>query len=378
MRLLLLTAVLLLAACGSPPTTPQLHPEDAIPPQLADWGLVYRDGAELHWSQDVEVYDLSTPLFTDYAHKLRTVFVPRGLTFSRDEGGRLQYPVGTIFSKTFYYPRGNTASQVRKASFTASDLQGGLKLDKFRLLETRLLVHYESGWKAFVYVWNQDQTRAERKITGALVPLQLTGAEGGAQNFTYVVPDANQCLGCHATAFNTRQAHPIGPARPDFINRSSPISGKNQLEDWMERGWLTDSPEHWARAPDWQDESEDLDARARAYLDINCAHCHSASGAADTSALWLNREPVPDQHLGLCKAPIAAGQGTGGRRWAIAPGDPDNSILVYRMASLDPGAMMPELGRSLVHEEGLALIREWIQNLDGTCKANLASSVTGH
>ena len=49
---------------------------------------------------------------------------------------------------------------------------------------------------------------------------------------------------------------------------------------------------------------------------------------------------------------------------AIAPGAPDQSFLLYRLASDDPGIMMPELGRGLVHEEGVALIREWIASLD--------------
>ena len=29
---------------------------------------------------------------------------------------------------------------------------------------------------------------------------------------------------------------------------------------------------------------------------------------------------------------------------------------------------MPEIGRSLVHEEGVALIREWINSLSGECE----------
>jgi hypothetical protein len=31
--------------------------------------------------------------------------------------------------------------------------------------------------------------------------------------------------------------------------------------------------------------------------------------------------------------------------------------------------MMPELGRSLIHREGVALIREWVQQLQGACDA---------
>jgi hypothetical protein len=59
--------------------------------------------------------------------------------------------------------------------------------------------------------------------------------------------------------------------------------------------------------------------------------------------------------------------GSGGRLFDIVPGEPDESILVYRMESTDPASMMPELGRSLSHDEGVDLIREWIASLDGDC-----------
>jgi len=33
------------------------------------------------------------------------------------------------------------------------------------------------------------------------------------------------------------------------------------------------------------------------------------------------------------------------------------------MASTEPGTMMPELGRSLVHDEGVALVRDYIAQM---------------
>ena len=44
----------------------------------------------------------------------------------------------------------------------------------------------------------------------------------------------------------------------------------------------------------------------------------------------------------------------------IAPGHPDASILLYRMETNDPGIAMPELGREILHREGIALIREYV------------------
>jgi len=115
------------------------------------------------------------------------------------------------------------------------------------------------------------------------------------------------------------------------------------------------------------DEHAALDARARAYLDINCGHCHNAKGAANTTGLTLEASAPEDRHLGICKPPVAAGRGTGDHLFDIVPGQPDDSIIAYRMASADPGEMMPELGRSTVHREGVALIKAWIAAQQGGC-----------
>jgi hypothetical protein len=112
-----------------------------------------------------------------------------------------------------------------------------------------------------------------------------------------------------------------------------------------------------------------LVARARAYLDINCAHCHSPTGPANTTALTLNPFVPSDRSVGVCKPPVAAGKGTGDRLFGIVPGQPDASIMMYRVASTEGGVMMPELGRSSVHAEGVALLRQWITSLPGHCTA---------
>ena len=119
---------------------------------------------------------------------------------------------------------------------------------------------------------------------------------------------------------------------------------------------------------DWADASgASLDDRARAYLDANCAHCHNANGAADTSALDLALESPIDRNYGICKPPVAVGRGSGDRPYDIYPGRPDDSIMIYRMQHTDPAIAMPELGRSTVHAEGVELISEWVRSLDGDC-----------
>jgi hypothetical protein len=136
-------------------------------------------------------------------------------------------------------------------------------------------------------------------------------------------------------------------------------------------GYLTGLPPlaEVPRNANWRDTTQSLDARARAYLDVNCVHCHSATGPANTTGLTFEPAVATDRHLGVCKPPVAAGRGTGDHMIDIIPGRPDDSILPYRLASKEPGVMMPEQGRGTVHREGLALIRDWIAAMPGACGA---------
>ena len=96
---------------------------------------------------------------------------------------------------------------------------------------------------------------------------------------------------------------------------------------------------------------------------MNCAHCHNPDGPARTSGLDLRYTQDDPSKVGFWKTPVAAGRGSGGRLFDIVPGKPDESILMYRLESMEPGIMMPELGRRLVDTAGVSLVREWIAKL---------------
>jgi hypothetical protein len=153
------------------------------------------------------------------------------------------------------------------------------------------------------------------------------------------------------------------------LNRAYLGAGENQLSEWHSAGRLRELPalEQVPRNADAADDTQSIERRARAYLDINCGHCHNASGAADTSGLLLDYADHDLKTMGQCKPPIAAGRGSGGHLYSIVPGVADESILAYRMNTTDPGTMMPELGRTLVHTEGHALIAQWIDAMQGAC-----------
>lgn len=369
-----LVLVSLLSACGGEHADVRFFAEGQ-PKALSEWHVLKVEGGRLSLNAGVVPYDLNTPLFSDYAHKLRTIWMPKGKSARYDAQNSFDFPVGTIISKTFYYPLpGDGKWDGKSVARTVSNHDPHnetLDLSKVRLIETRLLVRREAGWEAMPYVWNDAQTDAVLKRAGDLISLELVDSNGGREAADYQVPDQNQCASCHATDNKTRALHPIGP-KARHLNRDFAYAtgSENQIAHLARIGYLTGAPDP-AQAPrntNWQDAAHaSLEDRARAYLDVNCGHCHSQTGPAITSGMWLDAAITDRLKLGFCKQPVAAGKGTGNRLYDIAPGRADASVLVFRMDSDDPSVMMPELGRSVVHREGVELIREWINAQKGAC-----------
>jgi uncharacterized repeat protein (TIGR03806 family) len=373
-----LSVLLLLAVAGCTarlgPVT--FHAQDN-PTQLSDWHLLQTQGDHLALNDGVVPYDLNTPLFSDYAHKLRTIWLPKGTIAHYDAERSFDFPVGTIISKTFYYPVPAAGAADDEKSVIADDTRApaigsaGLPLTHVRLIETRLLVRRQDGWATLPYVWNKEQTDAVLSREGDEVALTLERVEEGrSDDFTYVVPNVNQCAGCHATNNQTRVIVPIG-LKARHLNRDYAYAAgvENQLQHLVKLGYLDGLPAlaNVPRNADWQDTTQPLERRARAYLDINCGHCHNPQGPANTSGLTLDIATVENLRLGVCKPPVAAGQGTGDHIYDVVPGKPADSILAYRLGSIDPGAMMPEVGRATRHVAGLALIDAWIASIPGDC-----------
>jgi len=385
--MLLLAAFFSLSSCTDN-TTPRTFTTENYPLLLSDWNMLAARDNRLVLHEAVTAYDLATPLFSDYALKLRTVWLPEGEPASWQPEGSVEFPVGTVITKTFYYPKDplstDTASVLRTERSGVGFNGTALDLDQVRLLETRLLVHQPGGWEAIPYVWNNDQQNATLQIAGAVKRLQIrdeeltaTNSEGLAYdtdvvNFAYVVPNRNECASCHVLDQNKTDMSPIGPSIRNLNKLYSYYADgpANQLEHWQQAGILGPLPVEAAtmQAAGWQPGAADnLDARARTYLDVNCGHCHQPGGSGDTSGLFLHAAETSATRLGVCKPPVAAGRGTGGHRFSIVPGDPDNSILSYRIQSNEIGVLMPEVGRSLTHESGSQLIANWIRELPGHC-----------
>jgi uncharacterized repeat protein (TIGR03806 family) len=315
----------MLGGCLDRPQVQQ-HARDAYPERLSDWGLIRRTGDRLVLGHDVAPYEINTPLFSDYALKLRTVFLPPGSRMNYAARGSFEFPVGSVITKTFFYPLSErppagAASASEGVVQAVSGWDGNvaaLDLTHHRLLETRLLIRQDDGWDALPYVWHGDD--AYLRITGALIPMTVAMADDSRAPLPYVVPARSECASCHATDHTSGSLQLIG-LKARHLNRTYPGSARNQLVAWRDDGHLNGlpGPDQMPRAAAWDDPEAELDARARAYLDSNCGHCHNPSGAADTSGLLLDAHTSNYRQLGFCKAPVAAGRGTGGRPYSIVP-----------------------------------------------------------
>jgi uncharacterized repeat protein (TIGR03806 family) len=342
-----LAAVLLTGAAPAPEAGVALGAlmSSAPAPTLGAYRLFLGDGVD-HPNVGLTPYALNTPLFSDYAEKARLLYLPPGAHATYKAKGALELPVGATLVKTFAYP-----ADLRRPG------------EKLRLIETRLLIHRRAGWVALTYVWNEDRTQARLKRAGARLDVSFTDLHGQTRQVDYHVPNQNQCKECHSLS---GRIAPIGVKARNLNGDFAYAQGaENQLAHWTRAGLLTGAPapDKIARTALWDAPAEPLEARARAYLDGNCGHCHNPRGMASNTGLYLDLEEVRPAKIGIGKRPVAAGKGSGDLETDLVPGRPDSSIIAYRMASTDPGVMMPELGRSLTHDEGLALVRDYIARM---------------
>lgn len=314
---------------------------------LEEWHL-FDDGKAQAPNDRVEAYDVISPLWSDAALKYRFLHVPEGSTIGYENEARWKLPVGTILVKTFAFP------------VDARDPALGR-----RLIETRLLVHEPNAWVPHTYIWNDEQTSAQRQAAGATVSVSYIGSDGAQKSQEYGIPNTNQCHECHGAgdALDTLG----GRTRQLDRDHEYATGTENQIDHLAALGWLDSTP------PAQRDKLVDpagsapLDERARSYLDANCGHCHtSGGGAAQSGTLfaWTDTVATADpKTYGVCKVPTSAGGATCGLTHDIVPGKPEESVLICRMSSRESKVQMPPLATRIVDGQGLALIGEWIASL---------------
>ncbi len=347
--------VFLAVGCGKSTSAPSCTPVSggATPfATLDQWCQVSLVNGDIAAMAGVTPYSLNTPLFSDYAVKRRTVWMPPGTSATYDSTNVFDFPDGTVFTKSFGW-----ADDMRKAQ------------PLLTWVETRVIWKNAGIWQGVAYTWDAAQKTATVNPGGETLSFSWIDGTGQTVNLVgYLVPSTGQCGECHGSDV----FEPIGPkARNLNGDYSYPDGGsQNQLAFWTSTGILSGAPDP-AVAPKlavWNDPATGtLNDRARAYLESNCAHCHNPTGRALNTGLYLSTLETNPTNLGICKRSVAAGQGGCGLTYDVVPGDPNNSILHCRLDSTVEAVRMPEIERVLVDTDGLALVTEWLTSLTGSC-----------
>ena len=192
--------------------------------------------------------------------------------------------------------------------------------------------------------------------TAATEDLTILDRAGAPRRQTWLYPGPTDCLQCHTVA----AGHFLGPNTRQF-NRPME-GGVNQLTAWAKAGRFNapiPDPATLPRLPATDDTTVPVESRARAWLDSNCASCHRPGGAPSSfDARW----DTPLAAQGLVDARPANAFGIADAR-LVAPGDPQRSLLWWRVNSTVLAERMPPLGRHVTDQAGADLLAEWIRGM---------------
>lgn len=290
-------------------------------PNLSEMNLFVGNLENLQITPLAFEYNLNSQLFTDYAHKQRIIALPDGTSMEFDGDGLPVFPENTVIAKTFFY------------NFDERELSLGRQI-----IETRLLILINGVWETGDYKWNDTQTEAVLDLAGSSLPITWIDDTGTSNSITYKIPSNTDCFTCHANDGNNR---PIGPK---LRTMNFDINGVNQLEQFIASQHLTGlaSSSSVRSLPNWEDTTIPLETRTRAYMDINCAHCHIPGGTcADESTLNFAFEtPLEETNI------------------------TDQTFLIeYRVTADVDGIRMPFIGTTILHAEGVELIQAYLDTL---------------
>ncbi|MFY0686242.1 MAG: hypothetical protein JXQ90_03705 [Cyclobacteriaceae bacterium] len=278
--------------------------------------------AELVPSTDFHLLELGSTLFTDYAFKQRLIKIPSGTQIQDLNDDALSFPDGTILVKTFYY-----LNDERDAN------QGK------RIIESRLLIKENDSWNVATYIWNDAHTDARLELDGYDTQVSWLDSNGNNLSTSYHIPSKNECGTCHQTK---SKLTPIGPTLRN-LNREVNRNGEtlNQIAHLQSVGLIDDRIELTGipQMIDYKNHDLALSVRGRAYLDMNCAHCHNPDGwnMANKRPFDFRMETALD-HSGIL-----------GKEEKIA-----RNLVNGRM---------PLVGTTMIDKEGVQLIVDYLNSL---------------
>jgi len=326
------------------PTPPVTSPS-RFPRKLSETGL-FQSVAGHVMHPAVIPYAVNVELWSDGAHKERWLALPGNTQMHYVESRGWDLPEGAVLVKSFALEREAGKPETR------------------RWVETRLLTRQQSEWVGYSYLWNDEQTDAELvEIKGRDVEYAIAdpAADGGVRKQSWHYPSRAECMVCHS-----RAAKYVLGITTHQLNRTFDYAAgpHNQIERFEELGLfdteLYAGGDKLPKLAALTDESASLDTRARSYLHANCSYCHVAAGGGN-SAVDFEIVAAPDKALLIDATPVHTNFGIDGAK-IVASGHPEQSLVVERMSKRGRG-QMPPLASTIVDQQAIDLIRQWISQL---------------
>ncbi|MDB5390111.1 MAG: hypothetical protein JWM11_5757 [Planctomycetaceae bacterium] len=371
--------------------SPMSAPTAPFPRKLSESGLF--QSVKGHVVQPALVpYSVNSPLWSDGAEKLRFVALPGAdskIDFSLNKAWG--FPDETVLVKSF-----------------ALEMEAGNPNSK-RFIETRFMLKQQGEWVGYSYQWNDDQTDATLVSKEGLDQKYAIQTKDGVREQTWHYPSRTECMVCHSRA----AAFVLGLSTPQ-LNKNHDYAGvtdhqlrvfehlglfkdmswsegaRAQLqEDGKQQGlksevidkqlsaatpaagqrgttnsaMLAVEPGRFQRLANPYDAHEPLPDRARSYLHSNCAVCHVDAGGGN-SQMQLDILTSLEKMKIVDVVPLHDKFGVPDAK-LVAPGAPDRSILLRRVAMRGRG-QMPQLSTNLVDQEAVKMFREWIEKMPVT------------
>jgi len=309
-----------------------------LPATLSETGL-YRDTAKQALADGVVPYEINAESWSDGATKTRAFAMPE---VGADNRKGFWQPRGAEALAGWFFPQGTAVMQ----TLSLAD----------RPIETQIMFLESGSWTGSTYRWRTDGSDADLVPIGGLeVDLPDDLAEVGLKKWRF--PSRGECTICH-----TQRTGFLVAMKADQLNRDHQLQ-KFLADELVHPGGLPRDESKWGRLPEPHNPATgDLESRARAYLHVNCSHCHRETGLGGRAEFELMHWLSLDETGLIGASPMVGLSGTPESK-IIRPGVAEHSELLHRMSLRGPG-QMPLLGSQIVDEQGVALIREWIESME--------------
>ncbi len=257
-----------------------------------------------------------------------------------DIDGNFEFPHDTVIAKTVYLQTDPKDPSTN------------------RRVETQVLHRFHDDWMAYNYVWNDKQTDATLQENIAVErEFKVVDAKSsdGFRKQKWLHSSRDQCMLCHIWSSGT-----VHGFKRKQLNRIYADEKVNQLDKFVAAGLFASEFDERPPSVSPSDESASFEDRTRAWLQLNCAHCHRQNGGGTGSFVLEDNISVEEMKL----VDMPANQGDFGLTDTklVVSGDPSRSVLLYRLMKSGHGRM-PQFGTNVVDDHGVKLLYDWIKSI---------------